>query len=300
MTFKKIKQDKNKTLNSDCIELNNDNNPINNNIVINNKMSKRNKSLSKTNIVLNENTKLEDNTVIDKVNEILKYNDEELNLLPYDLALQFDHRTYWVYYFSLVKIKHSFVSSFFYSNDYNSRIIKISFFFIGFTIGYTVNALFYNDGTMHNIYVNQGSFDLEYKLPKIIYSSLISMVLNMLLKKLALSNNGILDFKKNKEAKNINKKGKDLKGKLKIKFALYFIFSGIFLLFFWYYLSMFGAVYRNTQSHLLNDTLFSFGLSLIYPLGIYLLPGLFRIPALKVPEGKKECLYKFSKILQIF
>ena len=90
-----------------------------------------------------------------------------------------------------------------------------------------------------------------------------------------------------------------MKGKLKIKFALYFIFSGIFLLFFWYYLSMFGAVYRNTQSHLLNDTLFSFGLSLIYPLGIYLLPGLFRIPALKDPERKKECLYKFSKILQI-
>ena len=44
------------------------------------------------------------------------------------------------------------------------------------------------------------------------------MVSNMLFKKLALSNDGILNFKKNKEAKNINKTGKELKGKLKIKF----------------------------------------------------------------------------------
>ena len=40
---------------------------------------------------------------------------------------------------------------------------------------YTVNALFFNDDTMHNIYENKGSFDLEYQLPTTIYSSLISM-----------------------------------------------------------------------------------------------------------------------------
>ena len=63
---------------------------------------------------------------------------------------------------------------------------------------------------------------------------------------------------------------------------------------------MFGAIYRNTQIHLLKDTLVSFGLSLIYPFCIYLIPGFFRIPALSDPKKKNECLYKFSKILQIF
>ena len=62
---------------------------------------------------------------------------------------------------------------------------------------------------------------------------------------------------------------------------------------------MFGAVYKNTQYHLLKDTLISFGLSMLYPFGIYLLPGLFRIPALADPNKKRECLYKFSKLLQI-
>ena len=63
---------------------------------------------------------------------------------------------------------------------------------------------------------------------------------------------------------------------------------------------MFGAIYRNTQFHLLKDTLVSFGLSLLYPFGIYLIPGFFRIPALSNPKKKKEYLYKISKILQIF
>ena len=163
-----------------------------------------------------------------------------------------------------------------------------------------MNALFYNDDTMYNKYVSKGSFDIEYQLPKIVYSSLISMLFNTVLKLLALSNNAILEYKQNKDKKDVNEIGKNLKKKLSIKFALYFIISFIFLLFFWYYISMFGAIYRNTQFHLLKDTLVSFGLSLLYPFGIYLLPGFFRIPSLAEPKKKKECLYKFSKILQIF
>ena len=62
---------------------------------------------------------------------------------------------------------------------------------------------------------------------------------------------------------------------------------------------MFGAIYKNTQVHLLKDTLISFGLSLIYPFGIYLLPGIFRIPALSNRKNKRECLYNFSKLLQM-
>ena len=63
---------------------------------------------------------------------------------------------------------------------------------------------------------------------------------------------------------------------------------------------MFGAIYRNTQLHLLKDTLISFGLSLFYPFFICLLPGLFRIPALSDKNKNSKCLYKFSKFLQFF
>ena len=229
----------------------------------------------------------------------MKLNDDQLNLFTYNFAIKYDKRNYCKYYLSLIKTKHIVIFSFFYNKDYNPKILKIDLFFINFIIYYNVNALFYNDDTMHNIYKTKGSFNLEYQLPKIIYSSFISIFLNLILKILVLSNDEILDFKKT-ETKNKNgNKQRKLIDKLRIKFILYFIISFIFLLFFCYYLSMFCAIYRNTQIHLIKDTLISFGLSLIYPFGIYLLPGIFRIPALSNPKKKRILLYRISLILQM-
>ena len=51
---------------------------------------------------------------------------------------------------------------------------------------------------MHQIYEDKGKFQFLYQLPQIIYSSLISSALNILLKLLALSGNYILELKKKK------------------------------------------------------------------------------------------------------
>ena len=281
--------------------------PFNNDIKINydnNNIIKNNfnpQSSSKRNIKKKEsNPKTKSQNIIKKVNTILKYKDAEMNSLNYDLALLNDKRYYCQYYISLLKTKHNFIFSFFGNDDYNSKIIKIDLFFVGFTTYYTVNALFFDDDTMHKIYETKGSYNFEYQLPKIIYSSLISIVLNIILKLLALSNDTIIKFKNNKTKNDLFDRRINLESKLRIKFILYFVISFAFLLFFWYYISMFGTIYQNTQFHLLKDTLISFGLSLLYPFGIYLLPGIFRIPALANHKKKKECLYKFSKLLQFF
>ena len=151
---------------------------------------------------------------------------------------------------------------------------------------------------MHKIYENKGWFDLEYQIIKIIYSSLISIVINKILSVLALSNSAIINFKENRDKREVDSRKEELEKKLNKKFALYFILSSMLLLAFWYYIAMFGAVYKNTQMHLLKDTLLSFILSLLYPFIIYLFPGIFRIPALSNPKVKRRCLYNFSKLLQ--
>ena len=136
----------------------------------------------------------------------MKFNDEELNSLSYKYALIYDKRTYCGYYISLIKTKNNLIYSFCYNKDYNSRIIKMDLFFIGFIINYSVNALFFNDDTMHKIYEDKGSFNYLYQLPQIIYSSLISFVLEEILNFLALSEGIILNFKENKERRNLNKR----------------------------------------------------------------------------------------------
>ena len=200
----------------------------------------------------------------------------------------------------MLRTQHNLISALFNNNDYNSKIIKINLFFIGFTIEYTVNALFYNDDTMHKIYESKGEFDLETQIPITIYSTLIFMILNLPLNLLALSNDAIINFKQNNKKINIKKKAKTLKNILIVKFIFYFIISFIFIIFFWYYISMFGVIYKNTQMHLLKDTLISVGLSVIIPFVIYLFPGIFRIISLSNINKKRAYLYNFSKFLQSF
>ena len=62
---------------------------------------------------------------------------------------------------------------------------------------------------------------------------------------------------------------------------------------------MFDAVYRNTQFLLLGDTFIGFVLSMVTPFVLYLIPGLFRIPALAATQENRRCLYNFSKLFMI-
>ena len=123
------------------------------------------------------------------------------------------------------------------------------------------------------------------------------MFLGALIQMLGLTSDAIADFKQNEQVCNINERGQKFIKTLKIKFILYFVSSYILLIFFWYYISMFDAVYRHTQFLLLEDTLMGFALSMVTPFVLYLIPGLFRIPALAAPN--RRCLYNFSKVFTI-
>ena len=229
--------------------------------------------------------------------KFLNYNDYEINNLEYEQALLLDKRSYVQYYWSLLKQKHLLIFTFYTSNDYNSKIIKICIFFFSFALLLTVNALFFNYKTLHKIYEDKGAFNFIFQIPQIILSTVISTVINMLIKTLSLTQKNILEIKNVKE--NINSKKQNLLGCLKIKFTFYFLFSFIFLLFFWYYLASFCCVYSNTQKHLIKDSSLSFVLSLLYPIFINLMPGFFRIPSLKAVNKNKEFTYKLSQIIQL-
>ena len=230
---------------------------------------------------------------------IINFNNYELNSLSYSDALKYDKRTYCEYYFSLLKTKHLLLFSFYPIKDYNSPIIKIFLFFFTYAVFYTVKALFYTDSTMHEIYEESGKFNFIYHIPQILYSTIISSSINIIIKTLSLSEKNILEIKKEKKINDLKNKIIKVLKCLKIKFTFFFILSFIFLVLFWYYLSCFCAVYKNTQIHLLKDTLLSFCLSLLYPFGLNLIPGFFRIPSLKDVNKNKICLYRISKIIQI-
>ena len=230
-----------------------------------------------------------------------KYNEYELNNLDYEEAKTIDKRTYIQYYFCLLKRKQLLIFTFYTSTDYNSRLLKISLFLFSFALYITINALFFNDSTMHKIYEDQGNFNFLYNLPKILYSTIISSVINFIILFLSLTEKDIVKIKAKveKDKKDLNEVIKSTEKCLKIKLTIFFVLNFLFVIFFWYYLSSFCAVYRNTQIHLFKDVSLSFLLSLLYPFGLALLPGLLRIPALKDENKDGKCLYSISKIVQL-
>ena len=162
-----------------------------------------------------------------------KLNDFEINSLKYKEALNLDKRTYIEYYFSLLKRKQILIFTFYVNNDYNSKSIKICLFLFSFALYYTVNALFFNDSTMHKIYIDKGKYDFIYQISNILYSTLISSIINTLIKYLSLTEINIIKMKR-----NISKKEKNMKIKkcLTIKCILFFLLNFLFLILFWYYI----------------------------------------------------------------
>ena len=150
---------------------------------------------------------------------------------------------------------------------------------------------------MGKINTDRGAFNFIYNLPQIIYSSLISSIINEIIKIFALSEVSFISFRKKLKKENILMSASNLNRNFKIKFLMFFILDLILLGCFWIYLSCFSAVYHNTQKHLIKDTLISFRTSFIYPTAISILPGIFRIPSLK--NKNRKTMYRISLILQL-
>ena len=269
----------------------------------------KNKKIKETNFVSNDNSntklKMKNKVSIINKNNFLKkgedilnnkiifkytYNDYELNNLNYNQALKLDKRSFIKYYISLLKTKHLIIFTFYTSSDYNSKIIKIVLFLFSFALYLTINTLFFDDATLHKIYEDQGEFNFIYQIPKILYSTIISSMIKVITTYFSLTENKIVEIKNEKNEKTYNEYY------FIVKFVIFFILVFLFNILFWYYLSCFCAVYKNTQLHLIKDTLISFGLSLLYPLVLNLLPGILRIPALA--SQNKKFMYKISQIIQ--
>ena len=293
----KINNSKNININifpNKCNE-NNKNNLITRRIQSNKKL--KNKSLTNNNNANSSGFDLLKNK--DKLIEYKNLNEEELNNLDYKVAVFIDKRTLSQYYCSLLKKKHLILFTVIPAKDYNLKSLKYALFLLSFSLYFTINGFFFSDSTMHEIYIYNGKFSILFQIPQIFYTSIISSFINLLLKTLSLSEKNILELKQEKNFAKASKNSLQIGKKICIKFILFFVLSNFLLLFFWYFISCFCAVYINTQIILIKDTLTSFLISMIYPFGLNIVPGLFRIPSLKSKKGNKKYLYTISKYISL-
>ena len=215
-----------------------------------------------------------------KLNE--EMSDEELNDLEYEQALLIDDRNFIQFYWGYLKEEEIIINSFIKPCPLELRCIKITIFFTSIAIEFALNALFYTDSLIATKYKNGGTLDFIISLPKSIYSSLIGFNIRFILNFLSNSKKQLTDIiKKEKQSESIRHKARKVLNRLKKKLVAFFIINFIFVLFFWYYVSAFCAVYHDTQISWVTGGVISFGISLLVPFLICLLFSSIRVLALK-------------------
>ena len=272
---------------------------INGIFISSNKMSNFNinSKIEKNNIKDNNNKNEIIEKIINFVPEKKRYTffvDDELNSLEYKYAIKIDFRSFWEFYLSLLKQTNLIIFTFFVYNDYNIFLLKLSLFLLSFALFFFMNALFFSDDSMHQIYKDEGDYDIIYQFPQMLYSTIVSQIISSLLEILSLSQDEVLSLKEKGDIVNIKKEIKKINKYIKIKCSIFFLIGIILLFLFWYYLTAFCTVYYNTQIPLIKNTFISFITSMIYPLIFNLIPAIFRIIGLRY---KIKCHYVFSKII---
>ena len=220
--------------------------------------------------------------------------------MEYEEAAKHDKRSYIRIYFSLIKREHKILFTFFICNDYNLFFIKIWRFVFLIASDMAMNALFFTDETMHKLYLSYGKYDFVQQIPQIVYSTIVSQILEIFLCYLSLTDSPFYEIKSMKLSKSNFESIKKIIKSTNNKLVVFYIFTFIFYVGFWYIIVIFCAVYENTQITYLKDCFFSFLLSLILPFVLYLFPSALRICAIRDDKISSHCTYKLSEVIPFF
>ena len=287
----RIKKNKNKRSKS-TKNMNRDmNKPKTINIRGNSVASNNNMMSNKNSDPKNQLTKVDSLGQLNEENDGNAYtfeNDYELNNISFQQAIKIDNREFCDLYRSLIKNKQLIMFSFFDFNSYNSPIIKKTIFFLSFIYHYGFNAFFFTDEILDTIFEEEGKYNPLVLVPLAVYSAMITTVfIKLLVDFLVLTEKQVLRIKNEETEEKANDEKKSLLKITIIKLCIFFSINIILLIFFWFYLTCFNAVYPNTQIFLVINTAISFVISNIIPLIYNLIPAFIRNDILTNKNIKK-------------
>ena len=225
----------------------------------------------------------------------------ELNNLKYELASEYDRRTCLKTYYSVIMREELVLFTFFSWNDYNLFYVKIARFLILATTSMAFNALFFFHKTMYKKQDIEENWSFWQKLPQLLFVLIANHLIEVYLCYLSMTDSAVYAIKSISKKPNNSKKVIDIIDCMKCKLVAFFISTFILFLLFWYFISAFCAVYKNTQKIFVRDSAISFVTSLIDPFLIFGLTTILRkISLAPCCRKKAKCLYLLSDFFPIF
>ena len=232
--------------------------------------------------------------------QLFAFDDYELNELSFDEAKMFDNRSCCKYYGFMITISNIIINIFRF-NDFNLITIKLGLLLLLFPINLAFNALFFTSSALKSVYINKISdISVDWKyLGRSFAPSIVSSIILIIFKLLALSHNSIRSIKKEETIEKVKEKSICIMRCVKFRICLYFILSLIFLVLLTIYIGSFCSIFENTQLLLIKNMVFSWVLSLIYPFFICIITSIFRVCSLRGRKRGYSCCFAINKILQM-
>ena len=154
------------------------------------------------------------------------------------------------------------------------------------------NAIFFFDKIINEIYDDRGKYSLKLQILNIFISSILFSFTIILIRFVITCHKKLIKLKNMEDYEEAQKESFYINKCLIITYTIFFWVGVVLLIFFWYFMTCFGAIFHYTQNHCFLNAFISFCFSMIYPFIYCLIPALFRYLALK---KNHERLYCFSQ-----
>jgi hypothetical protein len=128
----------------------------------------------------------------------------ELNALSYEAALDLDHRKFLDMYWYLLRREHIIIFTFVGWNDFNLFSLKLSKLFLTICSDMAFNVFFFSDESMHKIYTSGGEHDFVGQIAQMVYSTIISQLLQIYVEYLIMTDSQYYYLKELKKNNGLN------------------------------------------------------------------------------------------------
>jgi len=219
---------------------------------------------------------------------------QEFLFMDYEEAIKNDKIKFSEVFLTYLIENHFILNTIISDSFINLITIKISYLSFRIELILVLNALFYSDNYISQVFENEGKLDFFISLPKAIYSLLITILICIPLKFLLNNKEEVFNLIKNKDKVKFNSIMEKMLPKIKTKLIIYFSIQFAFTLFFLYYCSSFCAVYQNSQMFWIYGCLETILFDAIFSCLYCLLLTSCRLLSIK---KRIKCLYTVTKII---
>ena len=226
-----------------------------------------------------------------------EYLSTDIEDMEYEEVIKKDKRNFGQYFLDKLKSNQLIMNTIFEDEPLRPKTMKLLLFIMDISLFFCINGLFFNEAYISEVFHFEGKENLfsfiTRAYDRFIYATLVGVMINYMIdfffldeKKIKTifrtqkENLFILQYEMGRIARNI-----------KLRFNLFNIISIFIIIFIWYYISCFNAIYPSSRIEWIISSIIIIIIMQILSILACLLETIIRFIAFK---AKSEKIYKFS------